>query len=140
METDCMSCNKLRWLGAIPGAFIGALIAYTLVVILMTFSIRTSFGSSSIGYGDGFLREFLGYGVAGAVFIYSGVRIAPSHRIVVTYILAAITILFACYLAYPSIIQNNWSHLFVVLALPCGAGLIVYKVIIGDFDFNHVTH
>jgi hypothetical protein len=140
METDCKSCNALRWLGTIPGAFLGALIAYTLVIIVLTFSIRTGFGAGfRIGYGDGFLREFVGYGVAGAVFIYTGVRIAPFHRIAVTYILAAIAILFACYLAYPSIVQNNWSYVFSVLAIPCGAGLMVYKVIIGDFDFNHVT-
>ena len=140
MENDCKRCNTLRWLGAIPGAFLAALIAYTLIVIVMTYSVRTGFGVGyRIGYGNGFLSEFVGYGVTGAVFVYSGVRIAPFHRIVVTYILAAITILFTCYLAYPSIVQNNWSDLFSVLAIPFGAGLMVYKVIIGDFDFNHVT-
>ena len=143
MVMECKSCNTLRWIGIIPGAFIGALIAYTLVVILMTFSIRTGFGagfsSFRIGYGDGFIREFFGYGVAGAVFIYAGVRFAPSRRIVVTYILAAITVLFACYLTYPSIVQNNWENVFSVLALPSSAGLIAYKVIIGDFDFDHGT-
>jgi hypothetical protein len=143
MVMECKSCNTLRWIGTIPGAFVGALIAYTLVVILMTFSIRTGFGTgfsgSRIGYGDVFLREFLGYGAAGAVYIYAGVRIAPSHRIIVTYILTAITVLLACYLTYPSIVINNWAHVFSVLSLPTGAGLVAYKVIIGDFDFDHGT-
>lgn len=76
--------------------------------------------------------------IAGAVFVYVGARIAPGHRKVVTYILAAIAILIAGFLAYPAIVQENWLHVISVMGMASGAGLIAYKVSDGELDLD--TH
>jgi hypothetical protein len=135
MDADSKSVIALRWLSFVPGAFLVASIAFSVVY----FSITITMGPIlSIAFADGFLIDLLSYGVGGAAFVYAGARIAPSHRNAVALILAAITILFSIVIAYPAMVNHDWLRVIVVMALACGAGLIVYGATAGELNLD--TH
>lgn len=132
MEADNKGVIAIRWLSFVPGAIFVAFIAFSLVYFGLRLTISTYLVI------NGFLIDLLSNGVGGAAFVYAGARIAPSHRKAATSILSTLAFLFASFIAYPALVQHDWLHVIVIMALVCGAGLIFYGVMKDEVDLD--TH
>jgi len=137
MEPQSKGVIALRWLGFIPGAFLGAWLAW----LLIFFGNKLTMGMMGIN-SDGFITklfiELMSNGVMGAAFVYAGSRIAPTNRKVVAYVLAVVAVLIAGFLAFPAFAQQNWWAVVGVIAMAGGAGLVAYQVAEGEIDLD--TH
>lgn len=137
MEPQSKGIAALRWLGFLPGAFLCAWLACSLI-----FFGNNLFASMiGINPGDFLFRLFIiawSNGVMGATFVYAGARIAPDSRKVVAYVLALIAVLIAGFIAFPVIAQQNWWAIVEIIAMSGGAGVIAYQVAEGKIDLD--TH
>lgn len=135
MESQSKGVITLRWLGFLPGAFLGAWLAW----LLIFFGNKLSMWMMGIN-SDGFLFklfiEVMSSGAMGAAFVYAGSRIAPANRKVVAYGLTVVAVLIAGFLAFPAIVQQNWWAVIGVIAMTGGAGLVAYQVAEGEIDLD----
>jgi len=127
--------ENLRWIAFLPGAFLGAWLAWILINIFGRFSL------SSIGIDyDSFLGQ-LYFNTAGNVFmglafVYTGAKIAPSHRIKITYILAGTGLILGGFLLYPLLMVGDLWGIWGAICIILGIGTIVYFIQQGDTDIE----
>lgn len=137
MEQERKWLITLRWLGFVPGAFLGAWLAWALIFFGNKLSMWMM-GINSEGFIFKLFIEVMSSGAMGAAFVYAGSRIAPTSHKVVAYVLALVAVLIAGFLAFPAIVQQNWWAVVGVIAMAGGAGLVVYQVAEGELDLD--TH
>jgi hypothetical protein len=123
----------LRWLGFIPGAFVGAWLAW----LLLFYGNRI--GAQRMGFdADDFIHklftEIISNAGMGAAFVYAGACIAPNGRKVVAWILALIAVLLAGFAMFPAYIHQNWWSVVRCIAIASGAGLVAYSLSLEQLD------
>jgi hypothetical protein len=117
----------LRWLGVLPAAVVGCLVAFWIASLLNWLNSSPS----DVG-GPTWLhlifKEVLGNGASGAGFVCAGALMAPKGRSVVAVVLCAVMLslsvlsLFGVYLT-----QYYWP---VIAAVSAGAGSIAAAVFV----------
>lgn len=117
--------NFLRWLVALPGAFIAAYAVWFVIYNLNKYTIIWYL--DSFDFQERLLVEFLSHAAAGAGFIISFLRIIPIHHNSIAYILA-IMVIFSCGIfATFAFNSRDWWAIFAIFSVVVGAGLTVYK-------------
>ena len=125
--------NILRWVAFLPGVLLAAWITWFSVALLN----RITIGLQGIN-PDSFLSkvfiEFVSHALMGAAFVYVGAKISPFHKKIVAYALAAICLVLAGFMLFPSIMAaNNWA-IWGDISLICGVGVTAYSVSIGETE------
>lgn len=101
--------DVLRWVVFIPGAALGAWLAWILLNILGKFSL------SYAGFDpDSFIGQLYfntaGHAAMGAAFVFIGAKIAPSYRKIIAYCLAGVGLVISGFMLFPAImIKNYWA-------------------------------
>ena len=123
----------MRWIAFLPASFLVAWVAW----ILVTFGNKISMRAADID-PDSFISrlciELTSNAIMGFTFVYTGLKIAPSHRRVVAYALVGLSFVIVgsmIVLSYASMRPDPW----VIWASVCfifGAGYTVYSINIGE--------
>lgn len=133
METK--TSNKiveiLRWVVFLPGAALGAWVAWILINTL------GGFGLGFVGIGrNSFLAQFYfntaGHAAMGAAFVYVGAKIVPSNQRIVAYILAGLGLVLDGVALFPSIMVGNGWAIWGSICIVNGIGAMVYLINRGD--------
>ena len=116
----------LRWIAVLPGAIIGAYIAYFAFRIIQTIGLWVRIPPDSFFY-KAFIEGGSHY-VMGVCFVYSGVFIAPSLHKHVTFILTGLGLLFAgMFLLSALEVRDYWSILYS-FCLAFGLGTMLWHL------------
>ncbi len=125
----------LRWLVFIPGAILGAWLAWILLNILGRFSL------DYVGVEhDSFIAQFYfntsGHAAMGASFVYVGAKISPSYQRIVAYVLAGFGILIGGFMLFPAIMVGSGWAIWGSICIVIGIGAVVYSIYIGETDIE----
>ena len=121
----------LRWIAFLPSALLAAWLAWFLVALLNRVTMRMQGIDPGSFFFRGFI-EYISHAVMGAAFVYTGAKIVPSHKKVVAYILAAIGLVLAVFLLFPSIMAADYWAIWSDFSLIFGVGVTAYSVSIGE--------
>lgn len=136
MENNTSSpITILRWIAFLPVALGAAGLSWILINIL---------GRFSLGYVgmhlDSFLGQFYfntaGHAAMGAVFVFVGANIAPSHRKIVAYCLAGIGLVVSGFMLFPAIMIENYWAIWGSLCVILGVGFVTYSIYKGEANID----
>jgi hypothetical protein len=119
--------NGLRWIGVLPCAALGAWAAW----MAITFLNRVTFywqGLDPESFLPHLYIEGVAHAVLGAAGVYVGAHIAPSHRDIAVFSIAALFVLFAGFALFPAMMSRNWWAVYGGIALAFGAGSVAWSV------------
>jgi hypothetical protein len=127
VKTPNKALDILRWIAFLPGATLGSWIAWMLINILGRFSL------GYVGLGsDSFLGQFYfntaGHVAMGAAFVYIGSKIAPSHRKVVSYVLAGLGLVLGGFMLFPAIMIGRGWAIWGAVCVVLGIGAVLYYI------------
>lgn len=135
MSAKSNAVRTLRWIAVLPAAILAAWLAWILVNIL---------GRLSLGYAgvepDSFLGELYfnstGHLAIGATFVYAAAKVAPLHRKVVAYVLAALGLVISGFLLFPAIMIGSGWAIWGGVCVAVGVGAVAYAVHQGETDIE----
>ena len=127
--------DLLRWIGFLPVAVLAAWLAWIVVNILGRFSLGWA-GITPEDFQGKLYFVTVGHAAMGAAFVYVGAKIAPYHKVVVSFILGGTGIIVAGFLLFPAVMVKDWWAVWGGLCVAIGAGVVVYSVHIGETDIE----
>ena len=125
--------NILRWIVIFPGALLGAWLTWIIFDFVLKLTTHMfllyqyepeSFYSRTIA----FITDIISHGVLGAMFVYLGAKIAPTHRKVVAYVLAGLSFLIVGFSLYPAIIIRDMLAIGGAIAVVISVGVVAYEI------------
>lgn len=98
----------LRWVAVLPAAIVGALLARFVVVVVNRFTMAAYVDPDSF-LGRLFV-EYVGGAVLGGAAVYAGTYVAPRFKSQVSIVMAALVLLIAGFLLFPSVmVRDYWA-------------------------------
>lgn len=126
--------TTLRWVAILPASFVGAWLAYLLVVLGNRLTM--------LGYVDpdsflarGFIA-LMSHLILGVVIIYVACFIAPSHRPTVAAIMTALALLLIGVAVYFAVLKPDYWAVFGGVCAAVGACVTGYSVHSGEIKFK----
>ena len=120
-----------RWIAFAPAAVVGAVLAW----ILLYWGNRLTFSMTGIN-PDAFLSlifiEGMPYVALGALVVFIGARVAPGHKRVVIFVLAAVMLLFAGFILFAGIMARDGWAIYNAVATAVGAAAVAWFVYSGE--------
>lgn len=90
--------NLGRWLILLPASAAGAWLAYVVMVLINKVPVLAY---AELGpFAQKALQEITGNIALGIAFVYIGIRVAPSCKRLVAYVMAGLSIIFGCVMLY----------------------------------------
>ena len=123
----------LRWIAFLPGAFLAAGVTWFLLFFLSP-AVFLSVGRDANSFFSLVLRQLFSSAAMGAAFVYIGAKIAPFHKKMVVYVLAALCSILAVVSLPPAIMIGNYWETWGLICLIFGAGATAYNVGNGATD------
>jgi hypothetical protein len=125
----------LRWVVFLPGAALGAGVAWILINTVGRFSL------GFVGIGpNSFLAQFYfntaGHAAMGAAFVYIGAKIVPSNKKIVAYILAGLGLVLGGFALFPAIMVGSGWAIWGSICVVNGIGAVVYLINRGETDIE----
>ena len=123
----------MRWLGVLPGSIAAAWGAW----IAVNWGVRLSMQSAGIDSEWIFTRlgiEWVSNYAMGVALILGGAKIAPTHRKLTAYWLAAFGVLAAGAMLYANVLRSEGWGSLGSLALAAGSAVTAYRVSEGEVD------
>ncbi len=135
VTTSNKAIDVLRWVAFIPGATLGAWLAWILLNFLGRFSL------SYVGVEpDSFLGQLYlntaGHAAMGAAFVYLGAKIAPYHQRIVVYVLAGLGLVLGGFALFSAIMVGSGWAIWGSICVVIGIGAVVYSIHIGETDIE----
>ena len=121
----------LRWIAFLPCALLASWIVWFIVVLLNRISMRMA-GINPDSFLFRVFIEYISDAVMGAAFVYTGTKIIPSYKRVISYILASIGMVLGGFLLFPSILIADYWAIWSCLSLAFGVGITAFSVSIGE--------
>lgn len=123
----------LRWIGILPCALIGSILATSLVIIMCLIgdifdgSLWTYLKHPEIFYFEHFFTPFITTAVFSGTFVYLGVRTAPKSKRLIAYALSIIIIIFLGIVSFIAILSHEWKLLIQCVVGVIVAGIVAYN-------------
>jgi hypothetical protein len=129
--------NILRWFIFLPCAVLSFWLIYYLLRIIVGLTLpETIWGSTFL---TRVFVEFTSSWLSGAVFVYVGARIVPTHNKEIAYCLSGLGILTSGFLFYPAIIANDWWAIFGISSIVFGLIASAYSIYLGELKLKSNT-
>jgi hypothetical protein len=134
-KTSHRIVDILRWFVFLPGAALGAGVAWILINTL------GGFGLGFVGIGrNSFIAQFYfntaGHALMGAAFVYVGAKIVPSNQKIVAYILAGLGLVLAGFGLFPSIMLGSGWAIWGSICVVNGIGAVIYLINRGETNIE----
>lgn len=112
------------WAGFLPAAFGGALLVYWVVRLGMQIMLSAPFLNPDSFFLRGLVEIFSSL-MMGVVFVYFGVRVAPTHKTIVGYALSGVGLFLGGLMLYPAFTHGDywaiWSCIWFAVGLAAAA-------------------
>jgi hypothetical protein len=116
----------LRWLAFVPCAALAAWLAWLAVFSGIKFILRMKGITLPNDFTYIVLPRIISSSVLGAVFVYTGLFIAPANRKRVAYILGGLIVALAAGAAYTAVTRMHWWDLVDIAAMSAAAGFVCF--------------
>lgn len=127
--------DVLRWIAFIPGAALGAWLAWIVLNILGRFS----FSYAGVE-PDSFIAQLYfntaGHAAMGAAFVYVGAKIVPSYQRAVAYVLAGLGLVLGGFALFTAIMVGSGWAICGSVCVVIGIGAVVYSIHMGEIDIE----
>ena len=123
----------LRWIVLLPSALLAGWLGW----LVVSFVNRISFGMMGINPDSFFSRIFIegvSHGVLGAGVVYVSAKVAPTHKVIVVFVMAGLSLLGAGILLFPAIASKNLWAIFSCICIAIGAGGVAWAVYSGEIS------
>ncbi len=126
----------LRWVIFLPTSLIAGYLAWLAVTFLNRWSME-GVGVDPDSFVAHAFIEYVSNLVMGAACVFVAAKIAPSHRVLVAFLMAGLVILGAGFALFPAITTRNYWAMFADGAFALGAGAVVWSVYLGEIPLDH---
>ncbi len=129
----------LRWIAFLPASIISGYLAWFLLKLVN----RVSFSMTGVNPDALLSRIFIervSQGFLGAAIVYVAAQIVPSHKTVIVFVMAGLTILGAGIAMFPSIIMKNLWAIYGCICMAVGAGGVAWLVYKGELKYDDEEH
>jgi hypothetical protein len=133
MEQQGFTIVVARWIAFLPAAFLGGWLAWVLVAWGNRITMSMT-GVDSSGLLARVFIEFISHAALGAAFVYSGAKVAPTHRKPVAYGLTAVGLLMAGALLLTAALSATYWAIWAGLSLAVGLVGAAFAVNSGEIE------
>ncbi len=123
----------LRWVAFIPGAALGAWLAWGLLSIFWRFDLYYVGLEPNSFFGQLFIITTPN-ATFGAAFVYLGAKIAPYHQRIVAFVLAGLGLLFSGFFLNSAMMVGSGWAIWANICMVMGMGAVVYSILLGETD------
>jgi hypothetical protein len=127
--------NVFRWVVFIPGAVLGAWLAWIILNILGRFSLSYA-GVEPESFIAQLYFNTAGHAAMGAAFVYVGAKIAPTHQRVVAYVMSGLGLVLDGFALFPAIMTESGWAIWGAVCVVIGIGAVVYSIHMGETDIE----
>ena len=135
VTTSNKAIDVLRWVAFIPGAALGAWLAWMLLNILGRFSLSYAGVDPDSVIGQLYFNT-AGHAAMGAACEYLGAKIAPYHQRTVAYVLTGLGLVLGGFALFPAIMVGGGWAIWGSICTVGGVGTAVYLIYIGETDIE----
>jgi len=127
--------NILRWVIALPAAFLGALATFVIVRLLGNFGLSYALIEPG-SFGSLLFETTIAHAFMGSAFVYVGGYVVPNHKIVSAFVFCGVNIFIAGLLVSLAIPTKDWWATIGAISMAVGAAHIAWSLHSGEINFK----
>jgi len=128
--------TAVRWIGVIPVAVVGGVLAGMIANVLNQVSFSWS-GLNPESFISRIYTDGMANLVLGGVGIYLGARTAPAHKAKVALALSGLVLVVGGFVMFPTIAERNWWGVYGTAMLIAAAAVTAWSIHSGDLPDSH---
>jgi len=136
--TQITALTVIRWIAFIPAALLACVVGRFLFVLINRWVMLRYVEPETFMWR--IFDQYISGLALGAIFVYVAAYVAPSNKKPVAVVSAAISLILAGFLLFPSILVGEYWAIFEIVCMGFGACGVAYAIFADEITFDSQHH